>query len=569
MVRKRFSEITTRRLGTRGQSKYHYYGLGIKATSEYYNSSNCGTGIPFVPSPSDSSASSAGQSHFSQSLATFDPGKCCDSSYEVSYGASSSGPLPSHSIMNSSHMQSSCMDVCHLDSGKLLPSFHSVFQDASEIQSKGDESARLLSGRDHLQVPANTMPADGERRKSERDASSIFSHEGHVNSHGTNGSSSSSDRNNQSSHHLAQSAYFLASREMHEPHEPRRHSASTGDEATPFTPRATFAEHAKTIFNHAFPLFHSLLIPHGISSTDLSKFLSIYRDHCLDLIDLLTCDKFAQMQSSMCGFWSGRVLDLWPLLDTPFFASLLDCCEVIFYDALELVLVNPSVSSDKSIHEFVRSYPLWLHEAIACLPEPVQSVKQAAASDFLHVIDCELKLIPLIKSCALILSDASRRKSMAEISKINFKIVDKELKTLLFSPPCIEATMSLLHFVTGAITKDGRVSLSVTPVGLDDQGQDNLSYAGSSLFTAGQEYGYQVPVHEAGASSTSNVSFSASPFSSTTAIVMDALALNYDSVENACGSACSSSACTSIRHLNSTIWFQFHTFMHSNDQVSD
>ena len=37
MVRRRFSEITTRRLGTRGQSKYHYYGLGVRTTSKYYD----------------------------------------------------------------------------------------------------------------------------------------------------------------------------------------------------------------------------------------------------------------------------------------------------------------------------------------------------------------------------------------------------------------------------------------------------------------------------------------------------------------------------------------------------
>lgn len=37
MVRRRFSEITTRRLGTRGQSKYHYYGLGVRQTSKYYD----------------------------------------------------------------------------------------------------------------------------------------------------------------------------------------------------------------------------------------------------------------------------------------------------------------------------------------------------------------------------------------------------------------------------------------------------------------------------------------------------------------------------------------------------
>lgn len=36
IIRQQFPTLTTRRLGTRGQSKYHYYGLGIKPTSVYY-----------------------------------------------------------------------------------------------------------------------------------------------------------------------------------------------------------------------------------------------------------------------------------------------------------------------------------------------------------------------------------------------------------------------------------------------------------------------------------------------------------------------------------------------------
>ena len=36
MVRRKFNTISTRRLGTRGQSKYHYYGLAVKKTSKYY-----------------------------------------------------------------------------------------------------------------------------------------------------------------------------------------------------------------------------------------------------------------------------------------------------------------------------------------------------------------------------------------------------------------------------------------------------------------------------------------------------------------------------------------------------
>ena len=37
MVRQKFSKISTRRLGTRGQSKYHYYGISIRQTSPLFH----------------------------------------------------------------------------------------------------------------------------------------------------------------------------------------------------------------------------------------------------------------------------------------------------------------------------------------------------------------------------------------------------------------------------------------------------------------------------------------------------------------------------------------------------
>ncbi|XP_025100046.1 transcription factor RFX4-like [Pomacea canaliculata] len=37
IIRQQFPQITTRRLGTRGQSKYHYYGIGVRETSSYYD----------------------------------------------------------------------------------------------------------------------------------------------------------------------------------------------------------------------------------------------------------------------------------------------------------------------------------------------------------------------------------------------------------------------------------------------------------------------------------------------------------------------------------------------------
>ncbi|NXW07470.1 RFX6 protein, partial [Fregetta grallaria] len=47
-IRQKFPLLTTRRLGTRGHSKYHYYGIGIKESSAYYHSVYSGKGLTSV-----------------------------------------------------------------------------------------------------------------------------------------------------------------------------------------------------------------------------------------------------------------------------------------------------------------------------------------------------------------------------------------------------------------------------------------------------------------------------------------------------------------------------------------
>ncbi|XP_052715851.1 transcription factor RFX4-like isoform X2 [Crassostrea angulata] len=46
IIRQQFPQITTRRLGTRGQSKYHYYGIGVRETSKYFETVYSAKGTP-------------------------------------------------------------------------------------------------------------------------------------------------------------------------------------------------------------------------------------------------------------------------------------------------------------------------------------------------------------------------------------------------------------------------------------------------------------------------------------------------------------------------------------------
>ncbi|KAM7287856.1 paternally-expressed gene 3 protein-like [Ixodes scapularis] len=57
IIRQQFPQLTTRRLGTRGQSRYHYYGIAIKEASLYFESSySRSSGCGVLPRPSQAEA---------------------------------------------------------------------------------------------------------------------------------------------------------------------------------------------------------------------------------------------------------------------------------------------------------------------------------------------------------------------------------------------------------------------------------------------------------------------------------------------------------------------------------
>ncbi|KAG7163304.1 Transcription factor RFX4-like 1 [Homarus americanus] len=72
IIRQQFPGLTTRRLGTRGQSRYHYYGIAIREGSIYYevhyskkgNTSQTFVFTPHVQQPSPQSSSSSSSSTF-------------------------------------------------------------------------------------------------------------------------------------------------------------------------------------------------------------------------------------------------------------------------------------------------------------------------------------------------------------------------------------------------------------------------------------------------------------------------------------------------------------------------
>ncbi|XP_077865030.1 uncharacterized protein LOC102802318 [Saccoglossus kowalevskii] len=49
IIRQQFPQLTTRRLGTRGQSKYHYYGIAVKEASQYFDVMYSKQGVQGTP----------------------------------------------------------------------------------------------------------------------------------------------------------------------------------------------------------------------------------------------------------------------------------------------------------------------------------------------------------------------------------------------------------------------------------------------------------------------------------------------------------------------------------------
>lgn len=604
MVRKRFSEITTRRLGTRGQSKYHYYGLGIKATSKYFNG-NCGNGISFVPSPADSSISSATNVHHFQPTTTSIAvdGKCCNIPCDQSLAGNLNNlndvTQPMVNNMNLVNTSNGCSDA---DGGggnnsgsNLLPSF-AVFQNANGPLLNSSQASLTISVagvnnneenvHHHQQQTLDTGHSSVKKRSrkddSQEEASLV------TRNADANGNQHNNNNNHQSLDHPLSSGVSVVGKKSkvscqpHQghhgsPHCPLPHGSTgvggVGGGDHPVGHRVTSLEQAIALLNRSFPSYN-LFIPPGVSHTNMYNFLAHYRDHCIYLVKLFAYNNYEQLKLSMVAFWSECTSEFWELFETEFFSNVIECCEILFYEALELILINPSASSDDSIEYFIDNYPDWIEVAISPLHQLVKEVKRSTSSDFLYLIRHELKLIPLIKSCNLIFSSNLNQKRMSELKKIDFKSIEDELSKLSLTNSCMYHVKSLISFLTNGIVNDeiAPSSISMTHFTLNN----NNSHNGNNGYNLNypEEFYHEMSTGQT-PSGTGNFNSMANDssftfahlMSSTTAIVMDALTVDDSVINSSSRPNCNgnSHSTISIRQLNSRIWFAFDHFLHCNE----
>jgi len=217
-----------------------------------------------------------------------------------------------------------------------------------------------------------------------------------------------------------------------------------------------------------FPSSFDLFVPTGISYDRIDTFLLMYKTHCHRIIDAIICSEFDDVQVYLNHFWSEIPEHLHCLLEMEFLSRVIELCDMLFYEALEIVLL-PSNVEDISDHVvstleiMAENFPLWINYAIRSLPQLVCSTKLkgkklphlfpaltctfrflTALDEFVKSIRRQLSLIPLIKSCTLILSQTSSlRKMISDLKKIDFSGMNEDIN-LLIDSECLNEIKGIL-----------------------------------------------------------------------------------------------------------------------------
>lgn len=612
MVRKRFSEITTRRLGTRGQSKYHYYGLGIKVTSKYYTGNNCNNGISFVPSPSDSSISSTNHHHHNnhhhhsnnnnnnnnhfastQQSNSIDL-KCCNNvSPCQSTSTTNSTTLTNvtHSMVNNNIQLTNINtnnSTCE-DTNNLLPSF-SIFQstNCSNVPENNNLTpcmTNVLTNQENIQIESGHL----SKKRSRKD-DSLFRHS---NTNGNNNNNNNINGNISLDHPM--STVSLVSKKS-KVQQPSHHETQCINSEISVGHRKNYLEQAISILNRSFPTYN-LCIPSGVPHSKMLQFVTNYREHCIILIKLLTDGNYQKMKLDMFNFWSECNNNFWELFEIEFVSNVIEYCDLILYESFELILINPSAASngDESIDYFIENYPHWIEYSIVNVNNLVKKVKRSTYINFIDLIKYELKVIPLIKSCHIILSSNSNQKRMSESKKLNLKSIDDELTKFSLDNCCMYHVRSLITFLFYGIVSESEMinttstTTSTTTTNVNSNYNNNNTnnncynpnYS-DDFFNSSSSTSHGIATstscnnnnNYSSTTTSSDDSFTFTHFmSSSTAIVFDSLAASdvaeSTTTTNTRNNSYNGSNYISIRQLNSKIWFAFDNYLHSNDQVSD
>lgn len=265
-----------------------------------------------------------------------------------------------------------------------------------------------------------------------------------------------------------QSAYGQAMTTVMETPPSHHQATMTMIESPPITPERKEAklESALNVLR-SFPSSFDLFVPPGMSYEKLDTFLIMYKTHCHRLIDAVICSDFEDVQVYIGHFWSEIPDHLRELLSTDFLSRVIETCDQLFYEALEIVLL-PANYEDITDHvtttleTVLEGLPVWVSLAMRTLPKSVADGKVRVMEEFLKMIRRQLSLIPLLKSCHIILSQpALVRKMTADLKKLDFSGMREDINLLSIEGEAMNEIKSLLALFLTAKGEEESSGISI------------------------------------------------------------------------------------------------------------
>ncbi|KAI1297249.1 Transcription factor RFX4 [Halotydeus destructor] len=182
-----------------------------------------------------------------------------------------------------------------------------------------------------------------------------------------------------------------------------------------------------------FPDCDKLNLPDHIDSNKMATFLIMYRTHCNQLLDIYSNGKFKEVQMYIGHFWTSIPEHLISLMQLEFTSLVVKCCDNLFYESLEVLLLEPDrLCSNESLdhlQHMCENLLEWNRDAILFTPEPLSSTRSKVLSNFVQAVQRHLALCPFIKSCSLIVNQENGVQLMiGELQQIDLMTIFEDLE---------------------------------------------------------------------------------------------------------------------------------------------
>lgn len=89
-----------------------------------------------------------------------------------------------------------------------------------------------------------------------------------------------------------------------------------------------------------FPSSVILCVPPGIPCHKLDTFVNMYRAHCRNLLRAVACAAFDDVAVHLNHFWNEIPEHLSSILDSEFTASVMETCDILFFEVCGLLLLH-------------------------------------------------------------------------------------------------------------------------------------------------------------------------------------------------------------------------------------